>query len=76
MMIISIPFVFYLIPETKGISLESMDRLFEIRPVRKAHRIVHEEDAAREMAFRQEADGAGLSVAKEKLEFVERRSSL
>jgi hypothetical protein len=31
MMILSIPFVFFLIPETKGIPLESMDRLFSVQ---------------------------------------------
>jgi chromosome segregation and condensation protein ScpB len=70
--LISIPFVYFLIPETKGIPLESMDRLFEIKPVRKAHRQVHEEDAAREAEFRHDAEGAGLSIAKEKLEHLER----
>ncbi|KAK4547730.1 hypothetical protein LTR36_000688 [Oleoguttula mirabilis] len=72
MMICSIPFVYFLIPETKGIPLESMDRLFEIKPVRKAHRQVHAEDAAREEEFRHDAEGAGLSIAKEKLEHLER----
>jgi hypothetical protein len=72
MMILSIPFVYFLMPETKGIPLESMDRLFEIRPVRKAHRQVHEEDAAREEEFRHDAEGAGLDVAKQKLEHVEK----
>ncbi|TKA83846.1 Quinate permease [Friedmanniomyces simplex] len=71
MMILSIPFVYFLIPETKGIPLESMDRLFEIRPIRKAHATIHAEDAAREAEFRLDAEGAGLSVAKEKLEHHE-----
>lgn len=73
MMLLSIPFVFFLIPETKGIPLESMDRLFAVKPVRKAHRTVHEEDMMREEGFRKDAEGAGLSVAKEKLE---RRESI
>lgn len=72
MMICSIPFTYFLIPETKGIPLESMDRLFEIKPVRKAHKTVHAEDAAREEEFRHDAEGAGLSIAKEKLEHVEK----
>ncbi|KAK5128509.1 hypothetical protein LTR85_003178 [Meristemomyces frigidus] len=72
MMILSIPFVYFLIPETKGIPLESMDRLFEIKPVRRAHSQVHAEDAIREEEFRHDAEGAGLSIAKEKLEHVER----
>ena len=60
------------VPETKGIPLESMDRLFAIKPVRKAHRQVHAEDAAREEEFRHDAEGAGLSIAKEKLEHLEK----
>ncbi|EMC98331.1 hypothetical protein BAUCODRAFT_32364 [Baudoinia panamericana UAMH 10762] len=72
MMILSIPFVYFLVPETKGIPLESMDRLFQVKPVRKAHRQIHEEDMAREEEFRHDAEGAGLSVAKEKLEHHEK----
>ncbi|KAK1811626.1 hypothetical protein LTR12_014014 [Friedmanniomyces endolithicus] len=71
MMIVSIPFVYFLIPETKGIPLESMDRLFDVRPVRDAHAVIHAEDEAREADFRLDAEGAGLSVAKEKLEHHE-----
>lgn len=74
MMIASIVFVWFLIPETKSIPLESMDRLFEIKPVRKANKIIIEEDRAREAEFRHDAEGAGLSVGKEKLEQVERIS--
>ncbi|KAH6847045.1 general substrate transporter [Chaetomium sp. MPI-CAGE-AT-0009] len=43
LMLLSIVFVFYLIPETKSIPLESMDRLFEIKPVRKANKQLMEE---------------------------------
>lgn len=71
MMLLSIPFVYFLIPETKGIPLESMDRLFAIRPCSTANRIVHDEDAAREEEFRHDVEGAGLSVAKEKLDHFE-----
>ncbi|KAI5958458.1 uncharacterized protein KGF55_005801 [Candida pseudojiufengensis] len=38
--LISVPFVYFLLPETKGLPLESMDKLFKIYPVRKAHKIV------------------------------------
>jgi hypothetical protein len=37
LMVLSIFFVFFLIPETKGIPLEAMDRLFEERPAWTAH---------------------------------------
>ena len=76
MMILSIPFVYFLVPETSGIALESMDRLFQIKPVRKAHAIVHAEDVAREEEFRHDAEGAGLSLAKEKLEHREEVSEV
>ena len=49
-----------------------MDRLFEVKPVWKAHARVHAEDAAKEEAFRHDAKDAGLSVAKDKLQHVEK----
>ncbi|KAK5130854.1 hypothetical protein LTR08_001626 [Meristemomyces frigidus] len=76
MMILSIPFAYFLIPETKGIPLESMDRLFAVKPVRKAHRQIHDEDTSREEEFRHDAEGAGLSIAKEKLEHVEKATEV
>ncbi|KAJ8110858.1 hypothetical protein OPT61_g6404 [Boeremia exigua] len=42
LMILSIPFIFFLIPETKGIPLERMDELFEIKPCHKAHGVMLE----------------------------------
>ena len=53
-----------------------VDRLFAVKPVRRAHSTVHEEDMVREQEFRHDAEGAGLSVAKEKLEMRERTNSL
>jgi Sugar (and other) transporter len=64
LMLMSVAFVFYLIPETKGIPLEAMDRLFEIKPVRKANRQVVEELRAKDEEFRHDAEGAGLTTAK------------
>lgn len=64
MMILSIIFVWFLIPETKAIPLESMDRLFEIKPVRKANKIVLEEVRLRDEEFRHNAEGADLDAAK------------
>lgn len=52
------------------------DRLFSVKPVRKAHEVVHNEDLRRELDFRHDADGAGLDVAKEKLEHFERSHSV
>lgn len=58
-----------------GIPLESMDRLFEIKPVRIAHKQVHAEDAAREEDFRQDAENSGLSVAKDNVKYVEKAAA-
>jgi hypothetical protein len=42
LMLLSIPYVYFLIPETKGIPLEKMDELFEIKPTYKAHKIIRQ----------------------------------
>ncbi|KAF2157349.1 quinate permease [Myriangium duriaei CBS 260.36] len=72
MMILSIIFVFFVVPETKSVPLERMDRLFSIRPVRKAHKTVMAEVRAEEEDFRHDVDGAGLSIEKTNLEHVEK----
>jgi len=66
LMLLSVVFVWFLIPETKGIPLESMDRLFELPP-RKAHRLVMAELKDMEAEFRANSDGARLNVEKEAL---------
>lgn len=43
MAVLSVPFVFFCVPETKGIALEDMDKLFDRRiSAWKAHRHVFE----------------------------------
>ncbi|CAK1360021.1 unnamed protein product [Cercospora beticola] len=74
MMLLSIVFVWFLLPETKSIPLESMDRLFEIKPVRKANKIIIAEDQSRDAEFRHNVDGAGLTAAKEKTDMIETSS--
>ena len=74
MMLLSIIFVWFLLPETKSIPLESMDRLFEIKPVRKANKIIIAEDQSRDAEFRHNVDGAGLTAAKEKTDMIETSS--
>ncbi|USW55133.1 Putative major facilitator, sugar transporter, major facilitator superfamily [Septoria linicola] len=74
MMLASIVFIWFLLPETKSIPLESMDRLFQIKPVRKANKIILAEDQARDAEFRHNVDGAGLTAAKEKTDMIERTS--
>ena len=66
LMILSIPFVFFLIPETKSLQLESMDRLFEVKPVWRANEIMMKELKEQEEAFRHDAESANLSFEKPK----------
>ncbi|KAF1944397.1 general substrate transporter [Clathrospora elynae] len=42
LMLLSIPYVYFLIPETKGVPLERMDELFDIKPAHKAHSVLVE----------------------------------
>jgi sugar porter (SP) family MFS transporter len=68
LMMASIVFVFFLLPETKGIPLEAMDRLFSKDLVpRKAHKIVMKELHEDEEAFRHNFEGSGISLDKEQL---------
>lgn len=65
LMMCSIIFVFFLLPETKGIPLESMDTLFskELQP-RKAHNILMERLHDDEEIFRRNVEGSGLGLEK------------
>ncbi|ETS73140.1 Quinate permease [Pestalotiopsis fici W106-1] len=60
MMILSTVFVFFLIPETKAVPLEAMDRLFNVKPVRKANKTIMEELRVQEEEFRHNVDGVDL----------------
>ncbi|EEU40651.1 uncharacterized protein NECHADRAFT_33844 [Fusarium vanettenii 77-13-4] len=71
LMVISIFFVFFCIPETKTIPLESMDRLFEIKPVWRANKILLEELHVQDEEFRQNVDGVDLHEEKGSTEQVE-----
>jgi len=64
LMILSVPFVWFLVPETKSVPLEAMDRLFEIKPAYKANKEVIAELRAQEEEFRHDAEGAGLTAEK------------
>jgi hypothetical protein len=66
LMMCSIVFVFFLLPETKGVPLESMDRLFskDLTP-RKAHSIVMLELRADEESFRRNVEGSGIGLDKD-----------
>lgn len=56
LMIGSIFFVFFLIPETKSVPLEHMDRLFEVKPIWRAHGRVMQQLQEDDAEFRHEMD--------------------
>ncbi|KAI5246632.1 quinate permease [Aureobasidium subglaciale] len=72
MMLASIVFVYFLIPETKSVPLESMDRLFEIKPVSRANRVVIEEVRLHDEEFRRETVGENFGAEKEGFRYSER----
>ncbi|KAK7421246.1 hypothetical protein QQX98_002378 [Neonectria punicea] len=71
LMVVSVVFVFYCVPETKAIPLEAMDRLFEVKPVRKAHKQVLNELQLHDQEFRQNIEGLDLKDEKAREEQVE-----
>lgn len=75
MMLLSIIFVFFLVPETKAVPLESMDRLFEARPVWMANKIILAEDCAMCEDLRHNTHIVGGDVAKDNDTHVENRSN-
>lgn len=82
LMIISVIFVWFFIPETKGIPLEAMDRLFSKElPARKAHSIVMSEVRLEDEEFRRTSvshgtkmDEAGYMVGDKHEEYVEEKN--
>lgn len=64
LMLLSAVFVYFLVPETKTIPLEMMDKLFEIKPVWKANQIVMEEAREHDEEFRQNAGEVSMSQLK------------
>lgn len=52
LMIISAVFVFFFVPETKGIPLEAMDRLFEVKPTWRANKQLMAELQEQESEYR------------------------
>lgn len=65
LMICSVVFVWFLLPETKTIPLEAMDRLFLARPVHKANKIIMEELRMQDEEFRRNVDGLNLREEKQ-----------
>ncbi|KAG4423887.1 hypothetical protein IFR04_003032 [Cadophora malorum] len=68
LMICSIVFVWFLLPETKGVPLESMDRLFskDLKP-RHAHKIILAELKEDEEQFRHNVQGSGIGLDKDEM---------
>jgi sugar porter (SP) family MFS transporter len=75
MMLCAAVFVFFLVPETKGIPLEKMDRLFEPNlPARKAHKVVLAEAQAEDREFRRHsASEPGMEYDGKRREDVEEK---
>ena len=71
LMLLSLPFVYFLVPETKSIPLEAMDRLFSVKPVSRANKIVIADLRMEEDHFRHDANGADLREAKEVVQQIE-----
>lgn len=73
LMICAAVFVFFLIPETKGIPLEAMDRLFSNEfPARRAHRIVLNQIRLEEQDFRRQDVGGEKNSVEEREVVVEK----
>ena len=68
LMMCSIVFVWFFVPETKGVPLENMERVFEIKPTRKAHAVVIRELREQDQVFRrnQSIDGGSETSDNEK----------
>ncbi|OJK00266.1 hypothetical protein ASPACDRAFT_52038 [Aspergillus aculeatus ATCC 16872] len=64
LMILSFIFVFFLIPETKGVPLENMDPLFEVKPVWKAHGVVLAQMREDEERFRRDLEESGFTKSE------------
>jgi hypothetical protein len=69
MMLLSIVFVFFFVPETSNIPLESIDRLFDIRPVRKANKELLEQLRVEDEDFR--GNAGDLDFKKQDVENAE-----
>ncbi|PWN47063.1 general substrate transporter [Violaceomyces palustris] len=71
LMILSVIYIFFLLPETKGVPIESMNDLFSIRPVRHAHSQVMSELQARERI----SDGMAPRGVGATVDTLEKRTS-
>ncbi len=65
LMILSIVFVWFCIPETKSVPLEFTDLLFEIKPTWKAHGKLMQELATEDQEFRRNNNNDTLKNSDE-----------
>ena len=75
LMVLAAIYVFFLIPETKGVPLEVMDRLFDTKPIWRAHKKVVDQLHEDEQHFREEIQDSGVFAEKEQVQFVEQRDT-
>ncbi|GJN80055.1 hypothetical protein PLIIFM63780_003579 [Purpureocillium lilacinum] len=77
LMIISVFFVFFCVPETKSLPLEAMDRLFKLKPTWRANEILMQELQVEDADFRNNAQGVGWENEKDVgAEQIESRDSV
>lgn len=79
LMICSAVFVFFLVPETKSVPLETMDRLFKIKPVWRANKIIMDELAEDQSLGQNDSDDAvvlGEKSDEGEVSQVERKASV
>ena len=78
LMVLAVPYVYFVLPETKGIPLEAMDELFDAPvPIRKAHGWMVERLGDRSHAHGGRDDGGSSpeeEIVDEKMYAEERRS--
>lgn len=75
-MILSSIFVWFVVPETKGIPLESMDELFKSKPIWRAHSIMVKKLREDEERFRHDIEEAGVTKEGVESGFVETETKL
>ena len=65
LMLLSFVFVWFLLPETKGVPLEAMDRLFAYKPPRAAHKVIMSDLRMEEEDFRRNSVAGEIEISKD-----------
>ncbi|KAK3320159.1 general substrate transporter [Cercophora scortea] len=76
LMILSIIFVWFLVPETKSIPLEAMDRLFAMKPVHSANKLLMDQLQQEDEEFRRNNLEGSSADEKDKAVCLERVESV